>query len=108
MRMSGAPPAAGLAPLIRALAKRSGAQPIVENARSTPWSSITFSGARHRFSLRFEGERAASQAHALCDGLDYAEFELGAHLLVDIAILDNRLGAACCTLSVEALTIAND
>ncbi|RED16126.1 hypothetical protein [Parasphingopyxis lamellibrachiae] len=106
--MSDTTAAAGLAPLVRALAKRSRAQPILENARSTPWSSITFTGARHRFSLRFESDRAARHAHAMCDGLNYAEFELGAHLLVDIAILDNRVSATGCTLTVEALTIAND
>lgn len=106
--MSGAAPAAGLAPLIRALARRSSAQPIVENALSTPWSSITFSGARHHFVLRFEGDRAARHADALCDGLDYAEFELGAHLLVDIAVLDTRPCARGCTLTIEALTIDND
>lgn len=98
----------GLGPLIRALAKRAGAQPIVENVCSTPWSSITFSGARHHFSLRFDGDQAANHADALCDGLDYAEFDLGAYILVDIAILECRTDAKCMTVGIEALTIDND
>lgn len=98
----------GLATLIRALGKRAGAQPIIEDAQSTPWSSITFTGARHRFSLRYEGNRAASHAHALCERLDYAEFDLGAHILVDIVVLDSREGARSSMITIEALTIDND
>ena len=108
MRMTKPLLAGGIAPLIRALAIRAGAQPVLEDARSIPWSSITFTGARHRFSLRFDGDHAASHAHALCDRLDYAEFDLGAHILVDITVCDNRMDANSCTLAIEALTIDND
>ena len=98
----------GLAPLIRALAKRAGAQPIVEDVRSTPWSSITFSGARHCFSLHFDGAQAADHLHALCDGLDYAEFDLSTHILVDIAIIEDRTDSERGIVVIEALTIDND
>jgi hypothetical protein len=108
MRMTRPLLTGGLATLIRALTKRAGAQPIVEDAQSRPWSSITFTGARHRFSLRYDGDEAASHAHALVDGLDYAEFDLGAHILVDIAVLENCRNAKSCTITVEALTIDND
>lgn len=108
MRMTKPLLTGGLAQLVRALAKRASAQPIVEDVRSTPWSSITFSGARHRFSLRFDGDQAAERAHALCDRLDYAEFDLGAHILVDIAVLENHTDSKHSNVVIEALTIEND
>jgi len=108
MRMTKPLLTGGVAPLIHALAQRAGARPIVEDVHSTPWSSITFNGARHRFSLRFDGNQAADYAHALCDQLDYAEFDLGAYILVDIAVLENCTNAERSNVVIEALTIDND
>jgi hydrogenase maturation factor len=87
---------------------RAGVRPIVEEVHSTPWSSVTFSGARHRFSLRFDGDHAGEYVLALADGLDYAEFDLGAYILVDIAIAESRTDGEHSSLTIEALTIAND
>lgn len=98
----------GLSRLIRALAKRAGARPVVENVRSVPWSSITFDGTRHCFSLHFNGDQAADHLHALCDGLDYAEFDLFTHILVDIAIIEKRTDSGRGTARIEALIIDND
>ncbi len=108
MRMTKAPLTNGLAPLVRALAKRAGAWPVIGNVHSRPWSSATFNGARHHFSVRFEGVEAESRIRALCDGLDYAEFDLGAHILVDIAVLECRSDDNGSMITIEALTVDND
>lgn len=100
MQLSGAAGA-----LIRALATRAGAMPDIEEIASRPWASITFSGARHRIALRLSGDQACAQADRLCDGLDHAEFDLGKHLLVDIAIVEREEEDATIRILLEALTI---
>lgn len=98
----------GLGPLLRALANRAGAPPLVEEIRSTPWASITFSGMRHRLALRFAGEAAEARADAMTRGLDYAEFDLGRHLLVDIAVAERERDEGGTRLVIEALTVEQD
>lgn len=98
----------GLAALIHGLARRAGTRPIVEEVRTTPWSSITFAGARHRFTLRLEGDDPAGSARALADGLDYAEFDLGAHILVDIELVEILPDDDRVRMVLEALILAND
>lgn len=98
----------GLAALVHALAVKAGHRPVVEDIRSTPWSSITFTGMRHCFALRFEGERAKAAADALSKGLDYTEFDLRRYILVDIAIVENEVGGDYARLAIEALILAND
>lgn len=103
MRLGG-----GLAPLVRQLADRAGAQPVVKQLRSTPWQSITFTGARHDIVLRFAGGEAADHAAAMADGLDYAEFDLGAHILADIVVTERSSAGNGITVTVEALILEND
>ncbi|NNC72045.1 MAG: hypothetical protein HKN78_04125 [Sphingomonadaceae bacterium] len=104
MRLGG-----GLARLVRQLSDRAGAQPIVEQLRSTPWHSITFSGARHDIVLRFAGDEAADHAAAMADGLDYAEFDLGAHILADIAIArQSTADDGSIIVTLEALILESD
>lgn len=98
----------GLGPLLRALRQRAGAEPVVEEMRTTPWASITFSGARHVIALRFEGEDARRNAQALTDGLDYAEFDLGGHILADIIVVGSSFAEDNARLIIEALVIEND
>ncbi|MBC2778420.1 hypothetical protein [Parasphingopyxis marina] len=98
----------GLGPLLRALRQRAGAEPVIEDVRTTPWASITFSGARHRIALRLEGASAPDAARAMSEGLDYAEFDLGAYILVDIAVAETRLAGDGVHLVIEALVIEND
>lgn len=98
----------GVGPLIAALAARAGAAPVVEEVRSVPWASITFSGARHRLRLRFDGAAGARRLAAMADGLDHAEFELGRHLLVDIAVVERCADEAGASAVVEALTVESD
>lgn len=100
MQLSGAAGA-----LIRALARRAGAMPHIEEIASRPWASITFTGARHRIALRFSGPDATASAERMCDGLDHAEFDLGRHLLVDIDVVEREEEDAGCRILLEALTV---
>lgn len=93
---------------VRQLAARAGMEPVVEELRSTPWSSITFSGARHRLALRFEGKGAKMVADRLSEGLDYAEFNLDQQLLADIAVVECGGTMDSATLTIEALTISEE
>lgn len=98
----------GLAGLVRALAKKALASPIVESVSSTPWSSITFTGMRHCIALRFIGPDASDVAARLADGLDYTEFDLGRYILVDVAITDTNLSDDGARLTLEALILIGD
>lgn len=96
----------GLGRLLAQLAARAGAIPMVEEIRSTPWMSITFSGARHRLALRFDGQGAAAAADRLAENLDYAEFDLGRHILADIEVRERREAEGSVFIALEALTVS--
>jgi hypothetical protein len=51
-----------------------------------PWSSATFSGARHTVSLSFEGENAIGQAETFAAALPDHEFTIPGQLVADAAI----------------------
>ena len=98
-------PGGGAARLLRALGERAGAEPDLLDWSERPWASVTFSGTRHRLTLRLPD---AATAERLLDGLDYAEFDLGNSLLVDIDCV-SRLGTAAGeTLTIDALTVQAD
>ncbi|WP_299323571.1 hypothetical protein [Parasphingopyxis sp.] len=98
----------GLAALVRALAVRAGDRPVVDTISAKPWSSITFTGMRHRFALTFAGEHAADTVNRLSQNLDYAEFDLGRCILVDIAIVESDIDDDQARIELEALILAND
>jgi len=79
----------------------------LEDMVSQPWASVTFSGARHGFTLLMEGESAGEAAAAFLAELETREFALHGHILADLAIVgDPRILANdCVSLSFEALTI---
>ena len=103
MRMSG--PAGRL---LKLLSERCGATPSVEQIRTRPWASATFSGARQALVLRFDGEAAPAIVDRLANGLEDAEFDLGRNLLVDIAVTDRTRLADGVRVTIEALTIEAD
>ena len=59
-----------------------------------PWSSATFSGARHTLVLSFDGEDAAEHAEAFAAALPDHEFTIPGQLVADAVIAaverDNR------------------
>ena len=93
-----------LAHALRAAFAKRGVAPGIEETTSQDWTSITFSGARHRLRLRFGGEGAGAAADALIAGI---ELDLRGHVLVDLAILSDERDEAgtLARLEIEALTV---
>jgi hypothetical protein len=85
-----------------------GAAAFIEEIDSTPWASVTFSGARHRLALRLSGPLAGPAADAVLPDLGEREFALPGHILIDIACAaEARIGGDV-LLTLEALTIEAD
>ncbi|MCJ8191873.1 hypothetical protein [Sphingomicrobium aestuariivivum] len=97
--------------LLRAVINRTGLprdRILLREFRSVDWHSLTYQGERHCISLRLPPPHAAETARALTDGLEDAEFEIGGHLVADIALAcppihgeDGSIG-----IEIEALTLA--
>ncbi len=94
--------------LLRALNARTGLEATPVRWRSRPWQGVTFAGTRHDFTLRCRGTGARNWAASVQDGLDYAEFDLGAHCLLDIVMTGRRDGTDWIEVDFEALTMAAD
>jgi hypothetical protein len=79
----------------------------IEQLTSRSWASVTFSGARHRVVLSLEGAGAGAAADAFLENMEEAEFDLGGHILADIALVgeERDLEANSARLSLEALTV---
>jgi hypothetical protein len=78
----------------------------VEERASRRWSSISFSGERHRLRLRILSEAAGAPANRFIAGLDARGFTLRGHILADIAVTgDLRAEDGSVRLIVEALTV---
>lgn len=77
----------------------------VEQIRSRPWASVTFSGARHELALRLAGPRAGEAAERLAACLDTAEFKLRGHIVADIALVTQETAEDGVRLRLEALTV---
>ncbi len=89
---------------------------IVEDIRSTPWASITFTGLRHEFDLRLEGETESVALAILGFGADLGDLEvpMAGHFLAEIAVVstgpaeivtDMAPGHCARRLRIEALTV---
>lgn len=98
--------------LLRALLSRAAADRdriLLTGFRSTDWQSLTFIGERHCFELRAVGPEAEQLVARICDGLEDAEFDVRGHLVADIAVSAQRLGAdGAMIVAIEALTVAVD
>jgi len=75
------------------------------SARSVPWMSNIYSGARHCFTLWLTGPDAPSRAAALTRDVGDIEFALPGHIVADILVDGRCDGAEGSELIVEALTI---
>ena len=51
-----------------------------------PWASITFAGARHRFTLEFRGEEAVEAGECFIAFLPEHEFAIPGQLVADAAV----------------------
>jgi hypothetical protein len=87
--------------LARALA-RSGPGIVVTARASTPWASVTFTGARHVLTL----EAPASAAlDAWLEALPETEFAIPGHLVADLAVAEMRRDGARVEVRIEVLTV---
>jgi hypothetical protein len=79
----------------------------VERLAREEWASVTFSGARHRLGLTFEGAGAVGFAADLLERLPDLELAVPGCILADIALLaEARRDDGCYAyLELEALTI---
>jgi hypothetical protein len=77
----------------------------VEQVNSREWASITFSGARHRITLRVEGEGAADAADGFAAALDATEFRLRGHIVADLVLVGREPAGNGVRLTLEALTV---
>lgn len=101
------------AALLRALAARAGVDRnriLLTEACSTDWRSLTFSGERHRLTLRITGSDAAAVADKMCAGLEDQEFDLPRLIVADIIVAGEAVQApsGAVELVIEALTVASD
>ena len=89
---------------------------VVEDIRSTEWASITFTGLRHEFDLRLEGEpdSVAGAIVRLVDDLADSELPMAGHFVAEIAVATVAAGEAIAggepgqwrqRLRIEALTV---
>lgn len=72
--------------LLRAVQEIAGTLAEVVSHAETPWASITFSGARHTFVLRFAGSDAVSDGERFVALLPDHEFRVRGQLVADAAI----------------------
>lgn len=91
--------------LLHALANRLGSAPYcVEELSCRNWASVTFTGTRHKLTLRV----AAEAAGPFLDGIEEAEFRLPGHIVADIALVSCTPEAGGMRIALEALTVEDD
>lgn len=81
--------AAGRGPAVRLLSELAAlGGPHVEFLRHNerPWSSVTFSGSRHRVAMAFTGSEAVSDGERLIAALPDHEFAIPGQLVADATI----------------------
>jgi hypothetical protein len=80
------------------------------NHSETQWNSATFSGARHAFTIRFDGPGSHTFAEALIEQICNDDITIRGHLVADITAPGQRFASApeCyAEVDVAALTLAN-
>lgn len=81
---------------------------VLHQSAVTPWSSMTFSGARHCFDLILDDANGSQFAGKLASRLDKTDFELPGELVADLAIASHRRTSdGASHLRIEALTVAS-
>lgn len=109
MKMAVSPAASAV---LRALISRSAVERnrfLLIGVQSTDWQSLTFTGERHRMTVRISGEDAGKVADRLCGGIEDAELSGSGVIIADISVearRDDQDGSV--ELTFEALTLADD
>ena len=78
----------------------------IRSSSQRRWSSVTFSGTRHRCGLSVSGERANELADWATAAVIREDFVLEGHVVADIAVMDRRsLSPDRVEIEFEALTV---
>lgn len=79
--------------LIEELLDLAGVNAALVRHQETGWASITFSGTRHMFDLRYAGCTAIADSDKLIEALDEHEFTIPGKLVADAAVtgVDHRM-----------------
>lgn len=75
----------------------------------TEWKSATFSGARHNFTIRFDGPGSHTFAEALIETIGNDDITIKGHLVADLTIPAQRFVSepeCYAEIDVAALTLA--
>ena len=72
--------------LAQALFDRAGPLARLVRHGETQWSSATFTGSRHTFVLRFQGDEAVAAAEALTIAISDADLEIQGALIAEITV----------------------
>jgi hypothetical protein len=72
---------------------------------STPWASVTFTGARHDIELVVEGDNALDSARFFVDSSPAADYAIEGHLVADVAVTSYLIMGDDVRLSLEILTV---
>lgn len=72
-----------------------------------PWASITFAGARHRYTVEFAGDEAVQAGECFIVFLPEHEFSIPGQLVADAAIteVEHRLEPNVLTVTCELLLL---
>lgn len=90
------------------ISRLSPARVTIVSCESTPWASVTSSGARHEWTLLVEGDTAEAVAQRLQRTISSDEFCLRGHLVADILVSNLNAGDRAVRLDIEALTVQTD
>lgn len=85
-----------------AAAARAGHAIGITGTRSTPWASVTFTGARHRLTIEAV---ATPGLHAWIAELPEADLPLSGHIVADLAVAALQMDAGRLRAELEALTV---
>jgi hypothetical protein len=73
--------------------------------RETPWSSITFSGARHHYVFDLDGNDAGPRGTNFATQGAHDEFCLRGHVVADMTVTANAPQKEGARITIEALTV---
>ena len=93
--------------LREALLELAHGQAAVLSHAETRWASVTFTGARHRLELRFDGAEAIEAAERFIAFLPEHEFEILGQVVADATVIevDHRLDPPVLTVRCELLLL---
>ena len=80
---------------------------LVDHSESE-WKSATFSGARHNFTIRFDGPGSHTFAEALIEHIENDDVQLSGHLVADLTVPAQRFVSepdCYAEIDVSALTL---